>query len=86
MPACHFHGDRPGVGVCMRCRVVICAACCTRLDGVNHCHACLKVLGTRREDKRPGPSLDGLAAALLFGVGWLALFGFFWLLEGRLAP
>jgi hypothetical protein len=48
--ACHFHRDRPGVGVCMRCRKVICAACCTRLAGVNHCHACLKVIAARRDE------------------------------------
>src|SRR5207245_3384833 len=45
MASCKYHPDRPGVGVCMRCRAVICNDCCTRLDGVNHCHACLKALG-----------------------------------------
>jgi hypothetical protein len=31
----------------MRCRKVICAACCTRLAGVNHCHACLAAIAAR---------------------------------------
>jgi hypothetical protein len=83
---CHFHGDRPGVGICVRCRVVICAACCTRLDGVNHCHACLKVLGARRDEARPGRGWWPLTAALFCGLGYLVLFAVFWLLQGRMAP
>jgi hypothetical protein len=70
----------------MRCRVVICADCCTRVDGVNHCHACLKVLGARRDEARRGPNLGPLAAVLFAGLGWFILFGFFWLTQGMLAP
>jgi hypothetical protein len=83
---CHYHPDRPGVGVCIRCRVVICAGCCTRLDGVNHCHACLRKLAARAERPRRRTPLWALAAALLLGAGWLVLFGLGWLLQGRLAP
>jgi hypothetical protein len=92
--SCYFHPDRPGVGVCVRCRVVICAACRTRVDGVNHCHACLKVLGAgAAADARPLPrggrppgDLWPLAALGLFGLGWLLLFGLFWLVQARLSP
>jgi hypothetical protein len=83
---CYYHKDRPGIGVCVRCRVVICAACCTRVDGINHCHACLKKLGTRSEERRAGPDLGPLVAVLLSGVGYLVLCGLFWLTEGLLAP
>jgi hypothetical protein len=83
---CHYHPDRPGVGVCIRCRVVICASCSTRLDGVNHCHACLAKLATRHERPRRRPPLRVLAAAILLGIGWLVLFGLGWLVQGRLAP
>ena len=86
MAVCHFHGDRPGVGLCMRCRVVICADCCTRLDGVNHCHACLKVMATRRDERRGGAALTRLTAAVVLGMGWLFLLGVFWLARGMLAP
>lgn len=85
MRTCHFHGDRPGVGICMRCRVVICAACCTRLGGINHCHACLKVLGVRREETKGG-RLWIAAAALLLGLGWFALLGLCWAVSGKMAP
>jgi hypothetical protein len=71
---CYFHGDRTGVGVCMRCRVVICAECCTRVDGINHCHACLKAIASRREPARPRVGPRGLTAGVVLGVGWLALF------------
>jgi hypothetical protein len=67
----------------MRCRVVICAACCTRLDGVNHCHACLKALSRRTEEPRPGTDLWPVLAGLILAAGSLALFGLFYLLQGR---
>jgi hypothetical protein len=70
----------------MRCRRVICAACCTRLDGINHCHACLKSLGSAREER---PASQGLAAFLAlsaYGVSSLLLFGLLFWLQGKLAP
>lgn len=85
MALCHFHRDRPGIGVCMRCRRVICAACCTKVDGVNHCHACLKSLG-RHLPPAETARTPALAAALVLGGGWLVLFGVLFLLQGRLAP
>ena len=86
MAVCTYHRDRPGVGVCMRCRAVICAACCTRVDGVNHCHACLKVMATRRDEPRGGAALLRVSAACVLGLGWLFLLGVFWLARGLLAP
>ena len=84
MAVCYFHRDRPGIGVCMRCRKVICAACCTRLDGINHCHACLAALARPAPvRRRPG---SALLAALVLGLFWLAFFGVFWLAQGSLAP
>lgn len=86
MAVCHYHRDRPGVGICMRCRVVICAECSTRLDGINHCHACLKALG--RGDK-PAPSRQwsqSVLAALLLATAWLVFLGVGWLVQGRVAP
>jgi hypothetical protein len=84
---CHFHPGRAGVGVCMRCRVVVCDACCTRLDGVNHCHACLKVMGTRDAGRAAGRAWRRLAgAALLLLAGWVPLFLLLLLLQGWLAP
>lgn len=85
MAVCHYHPDRTGVGVCMRCRRVICVACCTRVDGVNHCHACLKSLGRRRED-RPADKRATLGIVLTLAACWLMLFGLLWLVQGRLSP
>jgi len=87
MAVCYFHPDRPGVGVCVRCRLVICSACCTRLDGINHCHRCLSKLGARTEPKSGAAAQSAfLLAVLLLFVAWLLLFGFFWLIESRYAP
>lgn len=86
MAVCRYHPDRPGIGVCMRCRVVICAGCCTRLDGVNHCHACLKVLGRRASMRPPADLLAPVVSAVLMGTCWFLFFFVFWFLQGTLAP
>jgi hypothetical protein len=86
MAVCYFHPDRAAVGICVRCRTNICAACSTRLDGINHCHRCLGKLAARGEGK-PGAFATGTVVAVVaFAVAWLALFGLFWLAGGTLAP
>jgi hypothetical protein len=84
MSLCRYHPDRPGIGVCVRCRVVICAECCTRLDGVNHCHACLKELG-QGEAARSGGISTGFALACIFEA-WLVYLAVAWFAQGWLAP
>jgi hypothetical protein len=84
--ACHFHPDRPGVGVCMRCRAPICAACCTRLSGINHCHACLAALARGPGEGRRSRPRRALGAVLLLAAFWLFLCGLAWLFFGSLAP
>ena len=86
MAVCHFHGDRPGVGVCMRCRVVICADCCTRLDGINHCHACLKKIGQVKAVEVAPPGSQAPVAVLVLSLSWLVFFGVLLLAQGKLAP
>ncbi len=86
MPVCFYHADRPGVGVCMRCKRVICAACCTRVDGVNHCHACLKILGSKGEETRRSLDLWPLLSVGMLGVGGMLLAILCWLIQGLLAP
>jgi hypothetical protein len=85
--ACHYHEDRPAVGICMRCRRAICAGCTTRLDGVNHCHQCLKKL-SRAAAEAPGAAISGVSVGLaVLLVGFLFLFlECLFLVEGRLAP
>ncbi len=83
---CQYHPDRPGVGVCMRCRAVICASCCTRVDGVNHCHACLKKLGRKTEARPLDRTPLALLAASVLGLMVLVFCGIGWLVQGILAP
>jgi hypothetical protein len=86
MAACRYHPDRPAIGVCVRCRSVICAGCCTRVDGVNHCHACLKALGRRSEPRHPADqAVATVVAAGLLGFACFLTFGVLWLIEGGLA-
>jgi hypothetical protein len=86
MASCRYHFGRPAVGVCMRCKAPVCSECTTRLDGVNHCHMCLKALGARREEKRLTGEWWPPVAVILGGLGVAALFGLLLLLQGRLAP
>lgn len=86
MAVCHYHRDRPGVGICVRCRVVICAECSTRLDGINHCHACLKALGRSNKPAARRAWSQSLLAVFVLTISWLVYFGIGWLVQGRLAP
>ncbi len=87
MRACFYHEDRAAIGICMRCRRDICAACCTRLDGVNHCHRCLKELGRRSAEPRATPASGMVATLVVLLAGSLFLFlEFLFLVEGKLAP
>jgi hypothetical protein len=85
LAVCKYHPARLGIGVCMRCRAVICAGCCTRIDGVNHCHACLRELGTPAQSPSK-PRSSALAALVVLGLDWLVLIAALWLLQGKLAP
>jgi hypothetical protein len=86
MAVCYYHPDRPAIGVCVRCRTAICAACSTRLDGINHCHRCLSQLAARAETKPGGFAAGAWLAAVVLMVAWLILFGLFWLAGGIFAP
>ena len=86
MAVCTYHNDRPGIGVCMRCRSVICRECTTRLEGINYCHACLSALGRRAESPTSGRFFRALTAFLLLAGTWLFFAGLFWLVEGKFAP
>jgi hypothetical protein len=73
MTACRYHPDRPGVGICVRCRAVICAACSTQLDGINYCFACLKDMAT--QPARPiSPWSPWWAPALVLAGSWTVYF------------
>ena len=86
MAACKYHPDRAGVGVCMRCRAVVCTDCTTRLDGVNHCHACLKKLAAPEARRAEGGGEATFGALLLLGGIWLVLYGLGWVFQGRWGP
>jgi hypothetical protein len=71
---CHYHPDRPGLGICVECRNVICTECTTQFEGINRCAQCLgkRLAQTRallaRQDWSVGNVfLAIIAVALLFG-------------------
>jgi hypothetical protein len=83
---CRYHPENVGIGVCMRCRYVICSACCTRLDGVNHCHDCLKKMAQRKAVPDRPPQSQAPVAVLVLSLTWLAFFGMLVLARGKLTP
>jgi hypothetical protein len=84
MTVCRYHPDQTAIGLCMRCRATICAACCTRLDGINHCHACLKTLAVR-PPKPPRRSSPLWSVGLVLAGVWVVLFGLLLLAQGELS-
>jgi hypothetical protein len=77
---CYEHPDRPGLGICVECRRVICSECTTQFEGINRCARCLQarlaqVRGlVARNDWSPLGVLQALGAAgvLYGGLWWLA--------------
>jgi len=70
---CRNHPARGAIGICVICRAPVCADCTTKVDGINHCIACLARRPQRRETvrrTRPG---------LLVAAGIPLSIGFFWL-------
>ena len=48
---CQHHPEREAIGVCVACRTRLCGECVTKVEGINHCVACLAKLaaeGARR--------------------------------------
>lgn len=42
--ACQYHPEREAIGVCVECRTRVCGECVTKVEGINHCAACLAKL------------------------------------------
>lgn len=75
---CSYHPDRPGLGVCVECRKVICVECTTQFEGINRCASCLqkklaaaKTVPVRREWTFGNVFLAMCAMAGIFGVLYL---------------
>ena len=74
---CHYHPERPGLGICVECRNVICTECTTQFEGINRCAKCLAARLAKL--KRLKPRNDWSPANVLLSLVSLAiLFGAFW--------
>ncbi|MCS6859913.1 MAG: hypothetical protein NZT92_06295 [Abditibacteriales bacterium] len=75
---CVHHPDREGIGVCVRCRQVVCAECATKIDRINYCHRCLATLSAEGRVTAPRRATAEKATAVaLLVVSFLVLTGFF---------
>jgi hypothetical protein len=81
---CHYHPERPGLGICVECRNVICTECTTQFEGINRCAKCL---AARLQKSRAIPVRSEWGVGNLFfalcSVG--VLFGGVWLLSTLVA-
>ncbi|MBL9038249.1 MAG: hypothetical protein JNG84_07045 [Archangium sp.] len=71
---CAVHVERPGIGVCVECRNVVCTECTTQFEGINRCASCLakrRVEAQSRSVESEFSSANvaraAVAAALLYG-------------------
>ncbi|MFO0593832.1 MAG: hypothetical protein U0228_00970 [Myxococcaceae bacterium] len=76
---CHYHPERPGLGICVECRNVICTECTTQFEGINRCAQCLakKLAAARALVARNDWSFGNLLLAIIAAV---SLFGGFYAL------
>jgi hypothetical protein len=72
---CHYHPERPGLGICVECREVVCRECSTQFEGINRCASCLaKRLSRSREIReRKEWSFGNVTLALLASSALFAL-------------
>ena len=78
-----------GLGICVRCRRVLCAECSTKIDRMNFCTACLAALGSSpaaAAEARPASPLLGEFLLAASTVGLALLFALFGLLLANLRP
>jgi hypothetical protein len=75
---CSYHPDRPGLGICVECRSVICQECTTQFEGINRCASCLAARTRKpttaqqhREFSVANVALAALSFSLLFAGLWL---------------
>ena len=79
---CHYHPNRPAIGVCVELGIPICAECSTRYEGVNYSREGLRILRERRVGEAGrgsfaqsvGGLLLTLAAPLMFYLIYLSYF------------
>jgi hypothetical protein len=82
---CHYHPSRPGIGVCVECREVVCAECTTQFEGINRCAACLSKMGKRPETQARGSDFQ-LGSLLTLTLVFALLFGGISLAAAMLSP
>ena len=80
--ACRNHPDREAIGVCVKCRTRVCGECSTKVDGINHCVACLAALAVDVGGARPvaaprsaraGAIVGGALLVTVTGLAWAML-------------
>jgi hypothetical protein len=82
---CEQHAGRVALGICVHCRRTLCGDCITKIDGINHCRACLEAQAPAAPARAERP-LGVLPTRLLLGAGMGALWLLAWLALSALLP
>jgi hypothetical protein len=82
---CHYHPGRPGIGICVECKQVICQECTTQFDGINRCAACLAKM-SRQQTKEPVRRPWGVGAIFGLIVSFGTVFGAVYFVSRLLSP
>lgn len=73
--SCQNHPSREGIGICVQCRQIYCSECITKLDGINHCRACLATLkGNQTPTRQPGSDTQEIHWGQRFSAYLVILF------------
>jgi hypothetical protein len=83
--SCEQHEGRAAVGICVHCKRPLCGDCITKVDGINHCRACLETQAPAPPQSARRP-LGAVPARLLLGAGVGALWLLAWIALSALLP
>jgi hypothetical protein len=80
------HLDRDAMGICVSCRGRFCTECITKLDGVNHCAACVSARADAERGVEPSDDLRPARRWLSLLVGSAMAVGVTYLLLTAASP
>lgn len=73
--ACTAHPARAAVALCRSCLTPRCGECVVKIDGVNHCAACLRALFPATPPPRPPAAASTALRAVARGAAAIVLYG-----------
>lgn len=73
------------MGICVQCRKAMCSDCITKIDGVNHCRACLERV-VRAQAQSRTEAKGGVPPWLAISFGFAVVWGLSYMMIEVLMP